>query len=165
MVMGAWETHAWPTITLRGFRVSVISRSITISAPPSTILEILLDVENYPAWQSTVDRVEVLERDPQGRPKMCRFNAVAGDLTANWTVLYDYTELFRFEYFMLEGDAMKRNDGSYAIAERPDGTSEVSATLGFDIDWPLPAAAIEQLVMVAVNDLFDAIKARAEKAA
>lgn len=66
---------------------------------------------------------------------------------------------------MLEGDAMKRNDGSYAIAERPDGTSEVSATLGFDLDWPLPAAEIEQLISAAVNDLFEAIKARAEKSA
>jgi ribosome-associated toxin RatA of RatAB toxin-antitoxin module len=145
--------------------LSVISRSITISAPPSTILAILLDVESYPAWQATVDRVEVMERDPQGRPVVCRMNAVAGDLVANWTMQYDYTELFRFEYFMLEGDAMKRNDGSYAIAERPDGTSEVSATLGFDLDWPLPAAEIEQLISTAVNDLFEAIKARAEKAA
>lgn len=65
---------------------------------------------------------------------------------------------------MLEGTAMKRNDGSYAIEERPDGTSEVSAIIGFDVDWPLPAAEIEQLVGVAVNDLFEAIKTRAEKA-
>lgn len=128
------------------------------------MLAILLDVESYPAWQATVDSVEVVERDPQGRPLVCRFNAVEGDLEANWILQYDYSELFRFEYFMLEGTAMKRNDGSYAIAERPDGTSEVSATIGFDLDWPLPAAQIEQLAGVAINALFEAIKTRAENA-
>lgn len=128
------------------------------------VLAVLLDVESYPTWQATVDSVEVIERDPQGRPVVCRMSAVAGESVANWTVQYDYSELFRFEYFMLEGDAMKRNDASYAIAERADGTSEVSATIGFDIDWPLPAAEIDQLVSAALNDLLEAVKERAEKA-
>lgn len=144
--------------------MSAITKSITISASPDRILAVLLDIEDYPNWQSDFDKVEVLERDPQGRPKVAKVSVSADGHTASSTMSYEYLEQYRFEYFQLEGDMMTRNDASYAVEPNGDGTVEVTITLGLDVKWPLPAEVIEAMVDKAVDDLLDTLKVKTEQA-
>jgi ribosome-associated toxin RatA of RatAB toxin-antitoxin module len=144
--------------------MSAITKSITISASADTVLAVLLDVEDYPNWQRDIEKVEVLERDPQSRPKVAVLSIATEGQTATSTMSYEYLERYRFEYFLLESDVMTRSDGSYAIAPAGDGKVEVTVTLGLDVKWPLTQSEIDALVDRAVDTMLDLLKLRAEPA-
>ncbi len=44
------------------------SWTVEIDAPRERCYEAAADIESAPEWQGTLEEVEVLERDPQGRP-------------------------------------------------------------------------------------------------
>ena len=44
------------------------SWTVEIDAPRGRCYEIAADIESAPEWQGTLEEVEVLERDPEGRP-------------------------------------------------------------------------------------------------
>ena len=46
------------------------SHTVEIAAPRERCYEIAADVENAPKWQGTLEEVEVIERDDQGRPEL-----------------------------------------------------------------------------------------------
>jgi uncharacterized protein YndB with AHSA1/START domain len=46
------------------------SWTVEIEAPPERCYEIAADVENAPKWQGTLEEVDVIEHDHQGRPTL-----------------------------------------------------------------------------------------------
>ena len=48
------------------------SREVVIEATPDEIMDVLFDIESLPEWSSAHQKVEVLERDDQGRPTRSR---------------------------------------------------------------------------------------------
>ena len=44
-----------------------VADSIVINAAPQAGMDVIVDIEQYPAWQSDIREVEVLERDEQQR--------------------------------------------------------------------------------------------------
>jgi ribosome-associated toxin RatA of RatAB toxin-antitoxin module len=145
--------------------MTTVNKAATIAASPDRILRILLDVEDWPSWQPAIDKIEVLERDRQGRPKQTRIVAGGAEQETVCVQLYDYTEQYRFEYFMTEGIGIASNDGSYAIADRGDGSCDVTVNMRLEADWPLPADEIAALVDAGVQALVDGLKAKAEQPA
>jgi hypothetical protein len=143
--------------------MSVINESITIVASAGRIFDILLDVEKYPAWQPGIEKVEVVERDQQGRPKQSWMSVAAEGRAASCTLCYEYLEQFRFEYFMLDGKEMTRNDASYAVVPGADGTCEVTVTLGLKMDWPLSESELDALASSGMRAMLEALKALAEE--
>ena len=52
--------------------------SIIIEASPEEVMEVVADLEKYPEWAGSIKKVEVLERDAQGRPLQVTINIDAG---------------------------------------------------------------------------------------
>ena len=48
------------------------SRDVTIEATPDEILNVLVDLESLTEWSPAHQKVEVLERDDEGRPAKSR---------------------------------------------------------------------------------------------
>jgi len=48
------------------------SREVLIEATPDQIMEVLFDLESLTEWSSAHKKVEILERDDQGRPSKSR---------------------------------------------------------------------------------------------
>ena len=48
------------------------SREVLIEATPNEIMEVLFDLESLTEWSSVHRKVEILERDDQGRPSKSR---------------------------------------------------------------------------------------------
>jgi Polyketide cyclase / dehydrase and lipid transport len=48
------------------------SREVVIEATPDEIMDVLFDLESLPEWSSAHRKVEILERDDQGRPSKSR---------------------------------------------------------------------------------------------
>jgi ribosome-associated toxin RatA of RatAB toxin-antitoxin module len=143
--------------------MTTVNKAATIAASPDHILRILLDVEDWPSWQPVVDKVDVLERDPQGRPKQSRIRSTSDDQETICTLLYDYSEQYRFEYFLVEGTGITSHDASYAIVGNADGTSEVTINMRLEVDWPLPPEELDPMIDGAIQMLVDALKVKAEQ--
>ena len=45
-------------------------RTVEIDAPVQRCFDIAADIENAPDWQGSLKKVEVLERDAEGRPTL-----------------------------------------------------------------------------------------------
>ncbi|HVV08230.1 SRPBCC family protein [Amycolatopsis sp.] len=142
--------------------MATVTRSVSISAPPEKILGILFDVERHPGWQKEVDKVEVLERDESGRPRRTRTTVQAMGQQATYVVEYDHSPPSGFEYHLVEGDVMMRNDFAFSVEPGEGGASEAVLSQAIDIKWPLPKFMIEKLAAKGVQDMLDSLKARAE---
>jgi hypothetical protein len=149
---------------LKGNSMSVITKSVSISASQEKVLGILLDVEGHPSWQKEVQKVEALERDEQGRPRLTRTYVSAMGQRATYTVSYTYPGEGQFEYHLVAGDVMTKNDFSCTVVSLDPGSSEVTVSQGIDISWPLPGFMIDQLALKGVKDMLKNLKAIAEQA-
>ncbi|MCW2722949.1 SRPBCC family protein [Pseudonocardia sp.] len=142
--------------------MSAISKSISVNAPEDQILGIILNVEDYPSWQKEVQKVEVLEKDDQGRPKQATMHVSAMGQAGYYTVEYSYPD-GNVEYHLLDGDMMTKNDASFTLAGN-GGTTEVTVAMDLAIKWALPEFMVNQLILKGVKDMLKSIKTKAEQA-
>lgn len=127
-----------------------------IAAPPAPILDAIINVDAYPAWQRDVKSVDVLERDEQGRPARARFVVDARLVTATYTLDYTYGD-GTVEWELVESDQLRGLDGGYTVSDDGGGTSTVTYELDVDPAFSVPRfmrrAAAEKIVRSALDNL------------
>lgn len=138
---------------------SVTERTV-IAASPSTILDAIIAVDDYPQWQRDVKEVEVLERDAQGRPARARFVVDARIFTATYVLRYSYGGgTVRWE--LESSDQLRKLDGGYTVTDAGDGHSTVVYELVADPTISIPGfmrrAAAEKIVRSALDNLRDRV--------
>ncbi|BBY51540.1 hypothetical protein MARA_50080 [Mycolicibacterium arabiense] len=125
------------------------SRDITIEATPEEIMEVLIDLESLPEWSSAHQKIEVLERDAEGRPSKSRqvvkIVGVSDEQVLSYTVYDDGVG-----WTLDESKQQRAQDGRYTLT--PDGDStKVRFELTVDPTVPLPGF----LVRKGANGLMD----------
>jgi len=126
---------------------------IVIAAPPQRCWDEALDVERYPEWAGDIKEVTVLDRDAEGRGTRVTFRAAAFGGAPN-----------RLAWELLEGDVMRRLDGSYeflAVDGDPDST-EVVYDLVVEMLIPLPGFVKRRAESKIMNTALRDLKSRVE---
>jgi uncharacterized membrane protein len=115
------------------------SERIRVEAPAARCLDVALDFASYPEWARDVREANVLETDAEGRGSKVEFRAAALGKSIRYVLEYDYTGLpDAFSWKFLEGDMLRRLDGSYRFeGEGPDST-RVHYELTVELAVPLP---------------------------
>ncbi|SHN15903.1 SRPBCC family protein [Cryptosporangium aurantiacum] len=144
--------------------MSSVTRSVSIEASPEVILDLLLKVEDHPSWQKEVEKIEILQADPQGRPVRTRTYVSAMGQKATYVVGYNYPRDGQFEYHLVEGDVMTKNDFICTVTAATGAACQVTVTQDLDIKWPLPGFMIDQIALKGVKDMLKSLAARAEQA-
>ena len=135
------------------------TQSITISAPPAKVAEVICDFASYPTWVSAIKSAEVVEEYEDGYASQVRFVMDAGVIADEYTLQYEYAEdISRIEWHLVEPSKLqKRQDGSYDIAAGADGTSTVTYSLSVDVSmgmFSMFRSKAEQMIMdTALRDL------------
>lgn len=80
------------------------SASIEIPAPIAVVYAICEDVETAPTWQRGLDRIEAIDRDPQGRPQLAKSSTDAGVTTITTTIRFSYAETNLVRWEQVKGD-------------------------------------------------------------
>ena len=91
-------------------------------------MHIMLNVTDYPTWQKEVNLVEIIERDAQDRPLQTRTHVSAMRLKTSYVVRYAYPAPGRFEYHLVRGDLMTKNDFTFTVVADAAGESQVTVT-------------------------------------
>jgi ribosome-associated toxin RatA of RatAB toxin-antitoxin module len=92
------------------------SASAEIDAPLERCYELAADVDNIADWQQGVVRVEVLERDGQGRVAVAEIHNDAKVRTVKTRVRFDYDEPSGLSWRQEKGD-LKSLEGSWAFSQ------------------------------------------------
>ncbi len=138
-------------------------RWIRIAAPPEHCYEVAADFARYPEWAGDIKRVEVLERDHEGRGVRVRFRAAAMGQSVGYTLVYDHREAPRvLSWVQVAGDMTRQLDGSYTFEPAPDGGTDLTYQLTVELKVPLirfiKRRAEARILGTALRDL----KSRAE---
>ncbi len=118
------------------------SRDITIEATPDEIMKVLVDLESLTEWSSTHQKVEVLERDDEGRPKKSR--QVVKVVGVNDEQVLDYTvHDDGVSWTLVSSKQQRAQEGHYTLTPAGDST-QVHFELTVDPVVPLPGFLIKR---------------------
>lgn len=129
--------------------------TITIEAPPSAVMAGISDFEAYPEWSPEIKKVEVRDRDEQGRGSDVYYEVAAGPITAKYTLRYTYTpDDGGVTWTFVEGSGIKDMDGEYRLEPDGDGTL-VTYTLTLDVPIPGPGFIKKRLLAEGEKRIID----------
>jgi len=127
-----------------------------INAPVDKIVDALMDFDSYPEWQGSVLRIEVLERDAEGRGSLIHMNVDAKIKKLQYTVRYTYDLPNGYSWEQTEGD-LKENTGRYSFKPLEDGSTEVTVEtvteVGFFVPAPMKKLIAEQSMKNSIREL------------
>jgi len=134
--------------------------SIAIDAPPSSVMRVIADFDNYPAWVSFLKHVEVLETDATGRGIKVRFVLDAGVVADDYELAYTWSD-DGVSWQLTRGTSIKAMDGSYHLVATETGT-DVGYALSIVVDIPLLGVFKRKAEQVLIDTALRALKARVE---
>ena len=118
------------------------ARNITIEATPDEIMGVLVDLESLTEWSSTHQKVEVLERDDQGRPtksrQVVKIVGVSDDQVLDYTIHDDGVS-----WTLVSSKQQRAQEGRYTLTPNGEFT-DVRFELTVDPVMPLPGFLIKR---------------------
>lgn len=133
------------------------TQTIHIDADPSTVLEVIADIDSYPEWISEYKEAEVQERGADGRPKTVRFVMDAGVIKDTMVMSYKWPkDRQSLSWTLVSSSLLRSLEGSYRLAPKGSGT-DVTYELSVDLAVPmiglLKRKAERRLTDTALKDL------------
>ncbi len=136
---------------------------MVVAAPPEECFAVVGDVEGYTEWAADIKAVAVDLRDDKGRPARVTFRAAAFGRSTSYTLVYDYSETPRaLAWRQLAGDLTSKLDGNYRFDPAPDGGTEVTYTLEWELRVPLPGFIKRRAQSRVMHTALEELKARVE---
>jgi hypothetical protein len=90
------------------------------------------DVEHAPEWQQGLERLEVLERDADGRPLVCDTLSDAKFTQVRCRVRFQYEPLRRVSWKMVSSEDLDAMDGSWELESLGAAATRVTYSLTVD---------------------------------
>jgi ribosome-associated toxin RatA of RatAB toxin-antitoxin module len=118
------------------------TREIVIEATPDEILDVLYDIESLPEWFSTTKKVEVLERDDEGRPRLARQVVKVVGVPDEQVLAYS-AEDDGVSWTLVSAKGQRAQEGQYTLTPQGDST-KVHFKLMIDLTIPVPGFLIKQ---------------------
>ncbi|PRY50479.1 polyketide cyclase/dehydrase/lipid transport protein [Geodermatophilus tzadiensis] len=137
------------------------TQSIVVSAPASEVMAVIADFAAYPQWVGAAKTVEVLETGPDGRARRVRFVIDATVLTDDYVLDYTWDGDRQVSWTLVRSKIMKRQDGSYTLAEAAGGT-EVTYRLTVDMAIPMIGMLKRRAEKVILDTALKELKKRVE---
>ncbi len=135
-----------------------------IAATPQECFSALTDYERLPEWQGAVKRIDVLERDAQGRGTVVEYEVDAKVKSVRYRLRQVYDEPHRLGSEYLSGD-FENFSGEWRFIDNGDGTTHVELELDIDpgrfVPGPVKSAIREFVMTRALKDLKAHVEARA----
>lgn len=138
-------------------------RSILIEAPAREVMAVIADLASYPEWVAAAKSVEVLETGTDGRARTARFVLDAGVVKDTYVLSYTWRpDDLAVSWKLLSGELQKAQDGSYVLAEKPGGVTEVTYELTVDLNIPMIGMFKRKAEKVITDTALKELKKRVE---
>lgn len=138
------------------------TQSIVIDAAPAMIMSVIADFPNYPVWTGSVKRAEVVAHGPDGRASQVSFHLDAGVVRDSYVLEYAWSGDDRVEWWLVEGQMMKAQHGSYVLDPHPAGGTLVTYSLTVDLIIPMLGLLKRKAERVVMDTALKELKKRVE---
>jgi hypothetical protein len=126
---------------------------------------VAVDYESYPEWVRDVREAKILERDSEGRGARVEYRAAALGKSIRYVLEYDYSGAPEwFSWKLVEGDMLKRLDGTYRFEPQGDAT-RVHYDLAVDLAVPLPGLVKRRAAGLIMGSALKELKKQVEAVA
>ena len=140
------------------------SSTITIDAPADQVLAVISDIGAYPQWTGQIKSAEVLDTDPDGRPRQARFVMDAGVLKDEYVLEYDWKDSGVHWHLVGKSSVQKSQVGSYELSDK-GGKTEVTYKLAVDISMPMMGMFKRKAEKMIMDSALKELKKRVESQA
>ncbi len=133
-----------------------------VDATPETVFAVVTDFANYANWVSDLKRIEILERDADGRALEVEFRAAAFGRSTTYTLRYDYSRApGSLSWHQTRGDLTETMQGQYRFEPVGDAT-RVTYDLEVELLVPIPHFIKSRAAQRIQTQALVELKARAE---
>ncbi|NNN08255.1 MAG: cyclase [Acidimicrobiaceae bacterium] len=123
------------------------TQSIVVAAAPSAVYSVVVDFDRYCDWVSDLKRIEVIERDDDGRALEVAFRAAAFGRSTKYALRYDYSQAPEsLSWHQTWGDVTETMNGSYRFT----GSLEVTTIVTYDLEVAL-AVPVPQFIQARAS--------------
>jgi hypothetical protein len=137
------------------------SRETVIDATPDEIMDVLFDLESLTEWSSAHQKVEILERDDQGRPKrskqVVKIVGVSDEQVLDYSVHDDGVS-----WTLVSSKQQRAQDARYTLTPE-GGKTRVIFELTVDPTVPLPGFVVKKGAKGLMETATDGLRKRVEK--
>jgi hypothetical protein len=134
------------------------ARDVTIEATPDEIMSVLVDLESLTEWSSAHQKVEVLERDDEGRPaksrQVVKIVGVSDEQVLDYTVHDDGVS-----WTLVSSKQQRAQEGRYTLTPNGDKT-DVRFELTVDPVVPLPGFLVKKGAKGLMDTATDGLRKR-----
>jgi uncharacterized membrane protein len=142
------------------------SERIRVEAPADRCFDVAIDFESYPEWAKDVKSAQILETDDEGRGTRVEYRAAALGKSVRYVLEYDYTDApASFSWHFVEGDMLKRLDGTYRFEPEGDASTRVHYDLAVEIGVPLPGLVKRRAAGLIMGSALKELKKQVERVA
>lgn len=134
------------------------SREVVIEATPDEIMDVLLDLESLTEWSSAHRKVEILERDNQGRPSKTRQVVKVVGVSDEQVLAYSIHE-DGVSWTLVSAKQQRAQDARYTLSPEGDRT-RVRFELTIDLLVPLPGFLIKKGAQGLMETATDGLRKR-----
>ena len=134
--------------------------SIDIDATPEQVMAVIVDFADYPSWVQGMKKVEVVQRDSDGRAEQVHFDLDAG-VKDSYILAYDYAGAHTLHWHLVEGKLMRAMDGTYELSAAGAGT-HVTYRLAVDLAIPMIGMLRRKAEKVIIDTALKGLKKRVE---
>lgn len=136
--------------------------SIVVDAPPSEVMAVIADFPSYPAWAKGVKTVEVVSEQADGRAEQVFFTLDVPPIKDEYTLAYTWSGDRQVTWTLVEGKMLRALDGAYVLADRGDGTTDVTYRLALDVSIPLIGMLKRKGEKILIDTALKGLKKRVE---
>lgn len=138
------------------------TQSTMVNAPPNVVYRVIVDFEHYADWVSDLKRIDIFERDGEGRPLDVEFRAAAFGRSTTYTLRYDYSRAPEYlAWHQVRGDLTSELSGQYRFEAAPGGT-KLTYELEVELLVPIPAFVKSRAAQRIQTQALRELKLRAE---
>ena len=142
------------------------SERIRVDAPANRCFDVAVDFESYPEWVRDVKEAKILETDDEGRGTKVEYRAAALGKSIRYVLEYDYTGApGKFSWQFVEGDMLRRLDGSYTFESEAPFLTRVQYDLSVELALPLPGLVKRRAAGLIMGSALKELKKQVEAVA
>jgi hypothetical protein len=139
--------------------------SIVVDASPKTVMEVIADLEAYPAWSDGITAVEVLAMGPDGRPAQARFHLASGPIKDTYDLDFTWLGDSSVRWILTKGDMLTMMDGSYTLTQNGPESTTVEYRLVVDVKIPMIGMLKRKAEKVIVDTALKGLRKRVDSLA
>ncbi len=134
------------------------SKEVVIEASPKEVLDVIVDVESNPKWNSSQQSVEILDTTDDGRPHQVKTKIKSAGITDELVVVYTFSDDV-VNSSLVSSKQLRKQDATYTLTPEGDNT-RVKFELTVDPSVPLPGFVLKKAIKGAINDATDGLRKR-----